>query len=61
MKAIVTYVVIVYALSIALSLLVGLTGGQASPVFGLAYLSMFLPATTVTIVHRVMNEGPRIA
>lgn len=60
MKAIITYLGIVFALSIALSLLVGLTGGPDSPVFGLAYLSMFLPAIAVSIVYVVLKQAPVI-
>lgn len=61
MKAIVTYVGIAYALSIALSLPVGLTGGHDSRFFGLAYLSMFLPAIAVTVVYLVAKEAPLIS
>ena len=60
MNAIVTYVGTAYALSIALSLLIGLTGGHNSPVFDLAFLSMFLPAIAVSIVYTKMKEKPLI-
>ena len=60
MKGILVYVTLVYALSIALSLVVGLTGGYGSPLIGLAYLSMFLPAVAVLIVSSAMNDGPRV-
>ena len=50
MTAIVAFVAIAYALSIVLSLIVGLTGGHEGPLSGLAYLSMFLPAASVLIV-----------
>jgi membrane protease YdiL (CAAX protease family) len=61
MKAIVTYLGISYVLSIILSLVIGATGGQDSPVFGLAYLSMFLPAIAVWIVYMATKERPLIA
>jgi membrane protease YdiL (CAAX protease family) len=61
MKAIIAYIGIAYALSIALSVLIGLTGGDDSWLFGLAYLSMFLPAIAVGIVFRAMKEAPLIA
>ena len=61
MKAIVAFVAIAYALSIALSLVVGLTGRHDSPLIGLAYVSMFLPAVSVLIVGATMNEVPRLS
>jgi CAAX protease family protein len=57
---IVLFVLIAYALSIALSLVVGLTGGHDSAVIGLAYLSMFLPAIAVLIVSSATDEAPRV-
>jgi hypothetical protein len=61
MKASIAYIGIAFALSIGLSLLIGLTGGVDSRLFGLAYLSMFLPAIAVGIVIRAMKEAPLIA
>lgn len=60
MKAILAFIGTAYALSIALSLAVGLTGGYQSPVIGLRYLSMFLPAISVFVVRSVMKEPPRV-
>lgn len=60
MKTILVFVAIAYALSIGLSLVVGLTGGHESALIGLAYLSMFLPAVSVLIVRSAMNEAPRV-
>jgi membrane protease YdiL (CAAX protease family) len=57
-RPLLTFVAIAYALSIALSLVVGLTGGYQSPLIGLRYLSMFLPAIAVLIVSLTMNEQP---
>jgi len=60
MNPILRFVVIAYALSIALSLVVGLTGGYESPFIGLKYLSMVLPAIAVLIVATTTGEGPRL-
>jgi membrane protease YdiL (CAAX protease family) len=60
MKGIFVFVATCYALSIGLSLIVGLTGGYQSALIGLAYLSMFLPAMAVLIVSLAMNDAPRI-
>ena len=54
------FVAIAYMLSIALSLVVGLTGGYTSPLIGLRFLSMFLPAVAVLIVNIAMKEPPYI-
>jgi hypothetical protein len=54
--AIKAFVVIAYALSITLSLVVWLTGGHERPLIGLRYLSMFIPAVAVLIVNSAMNE-----
>jgi hypothetical protein len=60
MKAIVVFVATTYALSIALSLVVGLNGGHESRFIGLSYLSMFLPAISVLVVSSAMKEQPRV-
>jgi CAAX protease family protein len=60
LKPILVFVATAYALSITLSLVVGLTGGHESALTGLAYLSMFLPAVSVVIVSTTMNEPPRV-
>ena len=60
MKEIMAFVAITYTLSIALSLVVGLTGGRESGLIGLAFLSMFLPASAVLIVNSITNEGLRL-
>jgi membrane protease YdiL (CAAX protease family) len=60
MKAILAFVATAYALSIALSLVVGLTGGHESEFIGLAYLSMVLPAVSVLIVNSTMKEAPSL-
>jgi len=60
MKAILIFVATAYALSIGLSLVVGLTGGHESALIGLAYFSMFLPAISVLIVGSAMNETPQV-
>jgi membrane protease YdiL (CAAX protease family) len=57
LPAISSFVLIAYALSIALSLVVGLTGGYESPLIRLRFLSMFIPAAAVLIVQSALNEG----
>jgi CAAX protease family protein len=59
-RAVSIFIAIAYALSIALSLVVGLTGGQDSPFFGLRYLSMIIPAVAVLAVRFAMNERVRV-
>jgi membrane protease YdiL (CAAX protease family) len=59
-RSILVFVAVAYALSIALSLVVGLTGGYQSPLIGLGIISMFLPAIAVLIIRSAMNEPPRI-
>ena len=44
MNAILVFVAIAYGLSIALSLVVGLTGGHESALVGFAFVTMFIPA-----------------
>src|SRR3954453_5432340 len=60
MSASLAYIAIAYALSITLSLIVGLTGGHESAFIGLRYLSMFLPAVAVLVVGALTHEGPRV-
>lgn len=60
MKPIAAFHAICFALSIALSFAVGLTGGHESPIVGLAWLTMFLPAIAVLVVNFTMNEPPRV-
>jgi membrane protease YdiL (CAAX protease family) len=58
--AIKAFVGIAYALAITLSLVVGLTGGYESPLVGLRFLSMFIPAVAVLIVSASMNEDLQV-
>jgi membrane protease YdiL (CAAX protease family) len=60
MDPIVAFVAIAYILSIALSLVVGLSGGYGGPLIGLRWLSMFLPGIAVATVAWAMNEKPVI-
>jgi CAAX protease family protein len=60
MNPILVFVATAYALSVALSLLVGLTGGHESSLIGFASLSMFVPAISVRIVSATMDEAPRV-
>ncbi|MGE0862336.1 MAG: lysostaphin resistance A-like protein, partial [Vicinamibacterales bacterium] len=50
-KTIAAFVIVAYAMSVALSLIVGLTGGYQSPLIGLQLLSMFIPALAVLAVR----------
>ncbi len=60
MSSVFVFVVACYGLSIALSLVIGFTGGHKSALIGLAYLSMFLPAAAVVFVSATRNESARI-
>lgn len=59
-RSIATFVAVAYALSVALSLIVGLTGGYQSPFIGLQFLSMFIPAMAVLGVRPLMGGAVRI-
>jgi membrane protease YdiL (CAAX protease family) len=50
------FVVAAYALSIALSLVIGLTGGYQSRLIGLGYLSMVIPSAAVLITKWVTRD-----
>jgi uncharacterized protein len=55
--AVLVFLAIAYGLSIALSLVVGLTGGyQSRFVFGFGVVSMFVPAVAILIVDSTMQE-----
>jgi membrane protease YdiL (CAAX protease family) len=60
MKAIIIFIAIAFGLSITLSLVIGLTGGQESPYVGFGIISMFIPAVAVLIVLATRNEGPKV-
>jgi membrane protease YdiL (CAAX protease family) len=60
MKGILVYVTTSCALSIALSLVVGLSGGYDSALIGLAYVSMFLPTVAVLIASSATHDSPRV-
>lgn len=57
--AILVFIAIAYALGIALSLAVGTTGGASSPLAGLGYLAMFIPAATVIVMRLTFGERLR--
>lgn len=61
MKAIVVFVGITYLLAAALGLTVGLSGGPQSPLLGLGFLGMLIPAIGVLIVRWTMGERLNIA
>jgi membrane protease YdiL (CAAX protease family) len=54
--AIFAFIAIAYGLGIALSLVVGVTGGASSPLAGLGYLAMFIPAATVIVMRLMFGE-----
>src|SRR5687767_12576935 len=56
-KAIATYVALAFALGVALSLIVGVTGGYRSPFIGLRFLSMFSPAVAVLGVRSLTRTA----
>jgi membrane protease YdiL (CAAX protease family) len=55
-RAVVAFIAVVYALSVALSLLVGLTGGYRSAFAGIGFAAMFVPTIAVILVHS-MTQG----
>jgi CAAX protease family protein len=59
-RPILVFVAIAYALSIALSLLIGLTGGHRSRWIALGYVSMLIPAVSVLATNAVVRDeqGP---
>jgi membrane protease YdiL (CAAX protease family) len=58
-RPIVVFVSIAYALSIALSLLIGLTGGYRSRWIALGYVSMLIPAVSVLATNAVVRDEQR--
>src|SRR4051812_32970550 len=60
MKAIVTFVATAYTLSIALSLVIGLTGGHQSALIGFGYLSWILAGISVCSAYFSVKEPPHI-
>jgi membrane protease YdiL (CAAX protease family) len=50
-KAIAAFVLVALGLSGLLGLIIGLTGGYRSPLIGLQFLSMFIPALAVLIIR----------
>jgi membrane protease YdiL (CAAX protease family) len=55
LKAILSFIAVAYGLAIALSLLLGFTGGAEGP---LRVLSTFVPAIAVVVVARMTGEQP---
>jgi membrane protease YdiL (CAAX protease family) len=53
------FIVIAYAQSIALSLLIGLTGGHRSRWIALGYLSMVIPAVSAFVTNAVTRDEQR--
>ncbi len=59
-KAIIVFVSVTYLLAAALGLVVGLSGGPQSPLVGLGFLGMLIPAAGVLILRWAMNERAHI-
>jgi membrane protease YdiL (CAAX protease family) len=55
-QSILVFVAMAYAQSLALSLVVGLTGGYESRWIGLGYLSMLIPAISAQVAKAAMRE-----
>lgn len=55
-RAVLTFVAITYALSLALSVVIGTTGGQASSLIGFGFLSMAFPTVAVLVVRAAFGE-----
>jgi membrane protease YdiL (CAAX protease family) len=55
-KSILVFIAMAYAQSLALSLVIGLTGGYESRWIGLGYLSMLIPAISVLIAKAAIRE-----
>ena len=59
--SILVFVAAAYAQSVALSLVIGLTGGYESRWIGLGYLSMLIPAISMQIARAASREKPGAA
>jgi membrane protease YdiL (CAAX protease family) len=56
-KGIATYIALAFAFGVALSLIVGVTGGYRSPFIGLRFFSMFIPAVAVLGVRSLTRTA----
>jgi membrane protease YdiL (CAAX protease family) len=59
-RAILIFIGITYASSIALGLLIGVTGGFESALIQLRFLSMLIPALAVLVVRSLTNERSQL-
>jgi membrane protease YdiL (CAAX protease family) len=59
-RPIVAFVILAYAQSLAIGVIVGLTGGPRSPFIGLGFAAMLAPALAAFVVSRWLGEPPRI-
>ena len=57
---VVAFIVFTYGLSIALSLVIWLTGGHESPFLFLSVFSMFIPASAVVALRFTTGEKPHV-
>lgn len=58
-RAVLVFIAIAYTLSVALSLLIGLTGGFRSRWIGLGYVSMLFPAVSAFLTNALMRDQRR--
>src|SRR5260370_37646183 len=58
-RCVLVFIAIAYTLSIAQSLLIGLTGGYRSRWIGLGYVSMLIPAISLLITNAVVRDKQR--
>jgi membrane protease YdiL (CAAX protease family) len=54
-RAVVAFIAVVYALAVAFSLLVGLSGGYQSAFAGIGFATMFVPTIAVILVHSMTH------
>jgi membrane protease YdiL (CAAX protease family) len=56
-RAIWIFIAIAYAQSVALSLVIGLTGGYRSPWIAFGYVSMVIPAISALLANAIVKDG----
>ena len=59
-RAVKAFIAIASTLAVALSLVVGMTGGHQSPLIGLGFVTMFVPTIAALVVGSAIREGLRI-
>jgi len=59
-RTILVFIATVYALAVALSVVVAATGGRESPILAIGYATMLLPAFAAFLLRATTNEGTQI-